>query len=154
MKKRTSYSDEFRANAVLMLEAAGYPNTKGALSRVARHLKVPARTISRWFNKESNPPPDKIVSEKKPSMVEALTELLDLHIEASKQAVQGYDDLRAIDTGIGILLDKIQLLTGQPTERTEHSIHDDRERIMARIAEESGGYVTRSAAEVVKRPIG
>ena len=42
-----------------------------------------------------------------------------MHIVAASEAVQGSDDLRAIDTGIGILIDKLQLLSGEPTERSD-----------------------------------
>ena len=42
-----SYSDEFRAQAVLALKAAGYPK-RGTLSQVATALNIPKHTLSRW----------------------------------------------------------------------------------------------------------
>ena len=64
LAKRKQYSDEFRASAVVMLESQGYPDVTGALSAVASHLHVPARTLSRWYRRENNPPPDNLVREK------------------------------------------------------------------------------------------
>ena len=153
-KKRRQYTDDERANIVLMLEAAGYPNTIGALSRVARKVKCHPRTISRWFNKEQNPPPDQIVNNKKRDFITELKELLGLHIDASTKAVKDYDDLRAIDTGIGILVDKIQLLSGEPTDIKEVNVTSHRDGIMARVADESNGYVIGDAPRVHQKPIG
>ena len=79
MAKRKRYTDEFRANIVLMLEAAGYPNKKGALMEVSNASGVPHPTISRWARNVQNPPPDKLVHEKK-------VELKDL-LEAELRAI-------------------------------------------------------------------
>jgi len=116
--RRRRYDDDFRAAAVLMLEAAGYPGREGALSHVAGHLSVPHSTLSRWFRSVQNPPPPNLVLKKRLNLVEELTDLLGLSIGAAKGAVNeaGY---RELATGIGILVDKIQLLTGQPTWRGE-----------------------------------
>lgn len=114
------YSDEFRASAVLWLRAAGYPDTHGALTRVAGELNVHPRTLSRWYNRESNPPPDKIVSEKRVDLVTAIRSeiaaVLSDMPEARDEA--SYKDLA---TALGIMVDKLQLLEGKPTERTEQS---------------------------------
>lgn len=113
----TRYTDEFRAGAVLMLQGADYPKVKGSLERVAKELKVPAMTLHRWFHKKSNPPPNEIVSIKKEQIISmmmgevyhALTEMGNARQDA---------DYKELATAIGILTDKLQLLTGQPTERT------------------------------------
>lgn len=117
--KRRRYDDEFRASAVLMLEAAGYPGCKGALTRVADHLSVPESTLRGWFSGRRNAPPAKVREIKKRDFVADLQHLLGLHIDAATRVVGNSGDLRAIDTGIGILVDKIQLLNGQPTWRVE-----------------------------------
>jgi len=102
-----------------MLQAAGYPETKGALSRVAAEVRTPARTISRWFNAEFNPPPDKTVSEKKVDFVQAIRNELQgiLNEMPNARADAGY---RELATAFGIMVDKLQLLSGEPTERSEH----------------------------------
>ena len=119
MKQRRRYDDEFRASAVLMLEAAGYPEREGALSQVAGHLNVARSTLRSWFNGTHNPPPAKVRHEKKRDFVADLKHLLGLHIDAAGRVVDDTGDLRALDTGIGILVDKIQLLDGKPTWRGE-----------------------------------
>lgn len=55
--KRKRFNDDFRASAVLMLEATGYPEKKGGLTQVSTHLGVPLSTLRGWFTAERNPPP-------------------------------------------------------------------------------------------------
>lgn len=117
-----------------MLEAAGYPAKPGALSTVSKHIKVPASTLRGWFNRTSNPPPAKIRDEKRFDLIEALrAEIAD----ALGAAPNARDDASYKDliTGAAILIDKLQLLTGKPTERTEHRITDEhRSQLLAGIA--------------------
>lgn len=152
--KRKTYTDDFRANTVLMLEAAGYPDQKGALTAVAKKVKAPPRTISRWFNKEQNPPPDRLVKEKRGELVERLDDMAHMLLDAMGIDIQenGVDAVRAA-TALGIVFDKLQLLSGKPTDITEVNVTDDRERILARLAKQSGGYVTPDAPPVGKQPI-
>ena len=115
-RKHKRYSDDFRAGAVLMLEAAGYPGTKGALTAVAKKLKTPPRTISRWFNKENNPPPDRLVREKRGELVERLEDMAHMLLDAMGVDIgeNGVDAVRAA-TAMGITIDKWLLLKGEPT---------------------------------------
>lgn len=109
------YTDEFRASAVLMLQAAGYPDVEGALVRVARELKIPHQTLSRWGRAKQNPPPHDLVRDKKIDFVQVIEtelnaifgEMPDARPDASYQQ---------LGTVAGILFDKRQLLTGGPTE--------------------------------------
>jgi transposase-like protein len=132
LTKRKRYTDEFRASAVLMLEAAGYPNTEGALSRVAMHLNVPARTLSRWFNGEQNPPPDQSVTIKRRDLREMLQDIL---YGFSAEVLRRIDaneledvPLNQIMQGLGISFDKNQLLHNKPTEIIEDAALTDTER--------------------------
>jgi hypothetical protein len=117
MAKRKRYDDKFRATSVVMLTAAGYPDMKGALQQTADHLKVPARTLSRWFNAESNPPPAILVNEKK-------EELADLFENAAYEYVKHsikrdvVEDTRGKDAimAAAVATDKMRLLRGLPTE--------------------------------------
>lgn len=126
-RKRKQYSDDFRADCVLMLEAAGYPDHKGALTAVSNKVKVPARTISRWFNKEQNPPPDQVVNEKKGILVDQLENLAYKLVDVMGGAV---DDapLRELATTFGIVVDKWQLLSNKPTAivKLEQAVRDGR----------------------------
>lgn len=124
MSKRKQYSDDFRADCVLMLEAAGYPDQKGALTAVAKKVKVPARTISRWFNKENNPPPDNVVSIKKGELVDKLETAVHMMLDSIVGDISRMDDaqLKELLTSLGIGIDKLQLLTGGPTEQNKTEI--------------------------------
>ena len=118
MAKRKQYNDEFRASAKVMLEVAGYPETIGALAKVASHLKVPERTLSRWFRGENNPPPDKLVRVKKGNLADALEDIawrLVRHVK-DPEVISEMTGQQAA-TSIGILIDKIRLLREEPTER-------------------------------------
>lgn len=117
-RKRKQYDDKFRASAVVMLEAAGYPKQKGALRGVAEHLHVPAMTLSRWFKGQQNPPPNQIVTEKR----DDLTDMLNSELSAIFQAMNIVRDeasYRDLGTVAGILIDKKQLLTGEATSRSD-----------------------------------
>lgn len=112
--QKQRYDDEFRASAVVALEAAGYPNKKGALTGVARALGMPHVTLRRWAEGESNPPPNINVHKKRTE----LSELLDLEIRAAlgqMNVVRGAATYRDLGTVAAILIDKKQILTGKPT---------------------------------------
>lgn len=102
-----------------MLEAAGYPNVVGSLSRVSRETGVPARTLSRWFNGEQNPPPDRMVNNKRFDVVQALKDEVAsaLNEMNTARSEASYRDLGVV---VGILLDKQLLLEGKPTQRIEN----------------------------------
>jgi hypothetical protein len=116
MTERRRYDDKFRASAVVMLRAAGYPDKKGALTDVAKHIGVQPRVLSRWFTGEQNPPPDQVVSEK----ATELKDMLDAELAAlfgampAARAEATYRDLGVVG---GILMDKKLLLEGKPTDR-------------------------------------
>ena len=118
MAKRKRYDDKFRASAVVMLEAAGYPGKLGALSSTAKHLGIPDRTLSRWYNAEQNPPPDKLVKEKRGELSDLLRREIDSALGAMDNA-RPDASYRDLGTVAGILIDKLQLITGKPTERSE-----------------------------------
>lgn len=98
-----------------MLEAAGYPDKKGALVEVAKHLGVPHPTLSRWYNAQRNPPPDELVQEKRRELKDLLADELDAIFRAMPSARENAS-YRDLGTVAGILFDKKQLLEGKPTE--------------------------------------
>lgn len=113
-KEKPHYDDEFRASAVAALEGAGYPEQEGSLSRTAQHLGIHRMTLLRWATEKNNPPPRKLVTEKKAE----LADLLDAEIRAAltqmgvKRVNASYRDLA---TSVAIFVDKKQLLMGKPT---------------------------------------
>lgn len=118
MKQRRRYDDEFRASAVLMLEAAGYPAKEGALSQVAGHLKVPLSTLRGWFIGTRNPPPAKLRNEKRFDLRQAIRDELAGIFPTMAERRQDAT-YRELATAAGILIDKDQLLDGKPTWRGE-----------------------------------
>jgi hypothetical protein len=110
------YTDEQQAAFILQLEVAGYPDNEYAPLEVSRQRGAPSsRTLRRWWKIRNRPEVDKVVQHQKRDMITALKDLLYLHIDAASEAVVGHEDLRALDTGIGILIDKLQLLDNKPT---------------------------------------
>jgi transposase-like protein len=117
-RKRQRYTDDFRASAVVMLEAQGYPDNPGALTVVASHLHIPHQTLSRWAREAQNPAPPELVQEKRAD----LKELLRAEIDAALKAMPGVRpdaSYRDLVTASGIMIDKLQLLEGNPTERQD-----------------------------------
>lgn len=114
----TRYTDEFRAGTVLLLEGAGYPDRKGALAEVATNVGVPAMTISRWFRASQNPPPNKMVNEKRLDLIDVIRN--EVYAAAGDFSEARPDaDYKTLVTAFAILIDKLQLLEGNATERTE-----------------------------------
>jgi len=145
MPTNRAYDDQFRASAVLMLEAAGYPDRKGALEEVANALHVPDATISRWANGKSNPPPAYVVSEKREELGIRLEELahklLDNALRAAGDSEAG---IQTLAISLGIILDKRQLLRGAPTAINQ-SIGDPEQQRLERLSMLMDASKTRQA---------
>lgn len=118
MNRRRRYDDKFRANSVVTLEAAGYPDRDGALTMVANHLGIPRETLRRWAIEKNNPAPPELVTEKKAELIDLYeSELRSIFGEMPNARVSAtYKDLGTV---AGILTDKLQLLSGKPTWRGE-----------------------------------
>lgn len=115
---RRRYDDQFRAAAVVMLEAAGYPGKEGALTQVAKTMGVPAMTLHRWARVKNNPAPTQLVNEKRIDLLELInTELAGIF--GTMPGARNDASYRDLATAAGILVDKRQLLTGQPTENVK-----------------------------------
>lgn len=135
-----------------MLEAQGYPGKPGALMTVANHLSVPHATLSRWARELNNPPPPELVQEKRLDLVAELTELLGLTLAAAKDTV-GEATNKELATAIGIYIDKLQLLSGKPTDRQEVNVTDHRERLLAAVTRKSGVYVAGETEGIHRQPV-
>lgn len=120
MAKRKRYTDKFKAGAIALLQSEGYPDDASAVMRVSRHLDVPGRTLRRWHNGSNGQPPDDVVQDTK----KELGELFEKEIrEVLNDLPHAREDAsyRDLVTGIAILVDKRQLLNGQPTEHVKQS---------------------------------
>lgn len=123
------YTDEQQGMFIVQMEVLGYPDNEYAPREVAKQKGAPSsRTLRRWWKIRHDPAVAKVVQHQKKDLVSALKELLHLHIDAASEAVQGSEDLRALDTGIGILVDKLQLLDNKPTAilKLQKAIDDGR----------------------------
>ena len=118
-RNRRRYTDDFRASASVMLESQGYPEQKGALTSVANHLDVPLSTLRGWFLDIHNPPPTEVRNEKKGDLV-ALLKTEALSILGDMPNAREFAEYRELGTVLGIVIDKLQLLEGKPTERVVH----------------------------------
>lgn len=114
-RTRRRYDDKFRASAVVMLEAEGYPDKKGALEKVSKHLGVAKSTLHGWARAEQNPPPSELRTEKRGDLAALIEDEIHNVLSAMPGAIPdaSYRDLA---TGLGILVDKKQLLDGKATE--------------------------------------
>jgi transposase-like protein len=114
------YTEEFRASAVVMLQADGYPQDEFAVGRVAKHLKVPPSTLRGWANgtrakisrEMRDIKKDQIIALLKTEIVDAIQEMVRARPDA---------DYRTLATALGIMIDKMQLLSGEPTEHIQQS---------------------------------
>lgn len=140
------YSDEYRASAVIMLQAAGYPERRGALMEVANHLGVSHSLIRRWYAHSQNPPSSKSVQIKMTDIVEMLKKELARAIEAMPNALPDADYLD-IGKVMGIMIDKLQLLQGEATERIVYELSDsDRSEQIAQILNTARAREARQSA--------
>ena len=112
------YTEKFVAGAILMYEAT--PN----YTRVAKELKIPESTLRSWVNrhkKNGKQPqgastPAEVYDDKKTDFVARLGNLLNLHIDEAGKTVTNADHYHVIG-GIKIVVESMQLLKGEPTQR-------------------------------------
>ena len=132
-RPKPKYDDKFRASAIVMLQAAGYPENQYKLEEVARNLKVPGRTLRRWFNGTSNPPPDNIVRQGKRELTTIFEDVARRYLEHILR-IDIMDETSSRDAIIvaATAIDKLQLLEGKATERVELLTPEER---VTRIAE-------------------
>jgi hypothetical protein len=117
-----------------MLEAEGYPDRRGALQKVAHFAGIHTNVLRRWWKGTRNPPPTKLVTQKKGEIGDRLEEIVHLILDLLPDALE-VAETRELITGLGVTVDKWQLVRGQPTERIENAdgLTDDEraERIAA-----------------------
>jgi transposase-like protein len=118
MARRKTYSDKFKAGAIAMLQAQGYPDNAAAVADVARHLHVPGRTLRRWFNGTNGRPPDDVVRESKKELVDLFEDEIRAIMDTLPSAREDAD-YKDLVTGAAILVDKRELLLGKPTSRSQ-----------------------------------
>lgn len=125
MTKRPRYTDDFRASAVLMLEAAGYTGNGdsklGSLQAVSNKTRVPSPTLRRWYLKHQNPPPDDLVINKKIDFQQLIEDEMAAILGEMRDA-RGDAAYNHLATAFGILFDKRQLISGGATDNQNQQI--------------------------------
>jgi hypothetical protein len=141
-RKWTSYSDEDKASAVLMLEAAGYPVRIGAMSQVVRELGVPESTLRSWAKQEHGAPPAKVRDRKRGELVQTLNEVAFKLLDHLGN-IADTGDVKETATAFGIVVDKLQILNGEPTQTIN-------QRILVEYADDED-IITQAAAVAERR---
>ena len=104
-----------------MLEAAGYPKRPGAMSQVVRELGVPESTLRSWAKEEHGAPPAKVRDRKRGELAQTLNEVAFKLLEHLGN-IADTGDVKETATAFGIVVDKLQLLNGEPTQTTNQHI--------------------------------
>ena len=131
------YDDKFRAGALVMLEAAGYPENEHKLTEVAHHLNVPYQTLRRWYKGESNPVAHEIVQQEKKDLAQRLEDTAHKLLDSICGNLDN-GNIQQQSVSLGILIEKMQLLRNEPTERVAHELSDvERSERIAAILERS-----------------
>lgn len=109
-RKRRTYTDQEKEHAIAVY------TTCGNLSRTYRETGVPISTLRGWLAEQ---PPEKVQEARAEAQAEFVRKAWDAvtaHVEhLQAEAVVKATSARDSATTIGILIDKIQLVTGQPT---------------------------------------
>lgn len=139
----TRYTDKDKEAAIGFMtnnfnHQTGYPNWTMAHKKT----KVSINTLKRWWNEQNDDSTDDIRQLKKQEFIDkAWAEIL-----AGLQAMAGKRDsanYKEVATSVGILIDKVQLLKGEPTviaktenkntERFEHLSDEELEEEIKRL---------------------
>lgn len=142
-RKWTQYSDEDKASALLMLEAAGYPKSPGALARTEKESGVPATTLRDWFTGAHGAPPANVRQHKKSELTVRIEELIDKSLEHAENVLSGAEFKDTV-TSAAILIDKLLLLKGETTQNTSVN-----QRIIVEYADDTD--IVTEAATVAER---
>lgn len=125
MAQRIEWTDRDKAAALAALDANG-----GNVSGTAKQLGMPRSTLQEWANGRVNSDVPELRQEKRAELTELIRDEL-YAIIANMPFKRTDADYRQLGTVFGILTDKLQLLEGKPTERTEtvDTTFDDAERV-------------------------
>lgn len=116
-KIQRTYSDEFKAAALALVDVEG---GSGHVKPVAVRLGIPHTTLNEWWRGRVTESVTRIRDIKKGEIAKMLEAL-------ARTAIGTLDDadrlknapVRDVSVTMGIAIDKLQLLTGEATERTE-----------------------------------
>ena len=111
------WSDEQKAAALAAVDAAGADESL-AVTRVSRNMKIPRSTLRVWVADRDRAAPAHLRQEKKLDLTQAIRDEIEAVLKAMG-TTRADADYRALTIALGILVDKMQLLTNKPTEISE-----------------------------------
>ena len=122
------YTDEDVAVALSFLKASGYPDKKGAMTTAAKHTGVPRNTLRRWANGEMHAVGNEVVARKTVDLAAVIdNELAEIFDEMNvARPDASYKDLAV---AAGILIEKKQLIAGEPTHRIATTVEEELEDV-------------------------
>lgn len=115
-------ADEDKAIAIIVMQAAGYPDRSGALRRAGKETGISTRTLRRYWLDKDNPIVDNLVTPKKGTIIEKLDSVIHMILDSFDMDTINEAELRERATALGIVIDKMQILTGGPTENVNQQI--------------------------------
>lgn len=128
---RRRWSDEERAAILAAYDANGGADTPGALAKTATECGVNESTIRRWIANPDNAAPAHLRAETKANLREMWGRIAAKAGGCAEAVLDGAaespdpKELRTYATTAAIATDKEQLLSGEPTSRTEHVVEID-----------------------------
>ncbi len=120
---RRVYSDAERVAALTKLKLAGWRPGEKVTASQARKVGVPHTTLRDWASGEVAAVTTADVRELEKETEATLAELFESEIRAAFGAAEGKRDravYRDLAWAIGVMTDKLQLISGEATERVEH----------------------------------
>lgn len=114
---RRKYSDEDKASALAILDAMG-----GNVNGAAKELGIAESTLRSWKNERGvHPVVAGLREQKRGELADRLKEIAHQIVDALPHKIED-SNLRDAGVTLGIIVDKINLLTGAATSRTEHMV--------------------------------
>lgn len=118
---RTRYSEEQKAAAL-----AAYKANDNNLSKTAREVGIPKGTLEYWARgADANPVPPELQTRKNTELVDDLKLLARALVKtALAKAEAGDGNVQQVTTSLGIVLDKINMVLGEPTSRVDVNVRN------------------------------
>lgn len=146
MATRRQFSDKDKAAALAVLDA-----NNGNVFKTAKQLNIGRTTLEGWSKGRGiNHDVPELRQHKKDEISQRLVEIVHKLIDAMPDKITDAN-LQQVSTSIGIAVEKIQLLDGDPTERNEivdHGLNDsDRASRIAALLERARTRRDRPSAD-------
>lgn len=121
---RRQYSDAEKAESLAALDANG-----GNVSKTARDLGLPRKTLAQWAaDRHIHQDVAELRQEKKIDLAARLEQIARQLAEAMPEKM-ATANLQQVATSMGIAIDKMQLLRGQPTNISDIAVEQIADRI-------------------------